>query len=102
MADNEKEEVIHVHSISDLCKQTFIEKDTMTRTLWGIAVVCITLCGASIAWALSVNTSISALEVKTAYQEQKLHQLDELINQKLDILIKRAEESDRLRRQNAR
>jgi len=93
MAEHEKgEEISHIHDISDLCKSTFLDKDSATRTFWAICIFLITLAGSAIAWALSMSGTVSSLQTKSFYQEQKITQLDESINKKLDILIKRAEE----------
>ena len=93
MADHEKtEEISHIHDISDLCKSTFLDKNDATRTFWAVSIFLITLSGSAIAWALSMSGTVSSLETRAIYQEQKITQLDESINKKLDILIKRAEE----------
>ena len=99
MQDQEErnEELLHIHEISDLCKQTFLDKDTAIRAFWGICFFLITVFGSAVAWAMSMNGTVSSLETKSIYQEQKINQLDESINKKLDILIDRDRDKDRER-----
>ena len=82
--------------IPDLCKATFLTQDKFLSMVWIIAVLILTGGGGCIAWAMATTNSITELKQTQIEEKGKVEYLQNEVNKKLDILIKRAEEQKRI------
>ena len=74
--------------IPDLCKSLFLTKEKFLSIIWIIAGLLLATGGGCIAWAMATNVSIVELKSKQEIQVNKIENLNEQINSKLDELLK--------------
>lgn len=78
-----------IEDIPDICSMQFLTKEKMLGWLWVLVLTVMATAGTCVAWAMTVNTSITELTQSQIYQDSKIQYLQDEINKKLDILLKR-------------
>lgn len=83
--------------IPDLCKSLFLTKEKFLSILWILAAMMLATGSGCIAWALATNVAIVEVKGNLELQVNKLENLNNQINSKLEELLKlkkNAEQSD--------
>jgi galactokinase len=84
------------NEIPDLCKNIFITQKKFLSTIWIVAGLLLGTGTGCIAWAMATNSSITELKQTQIEEKAKVAYLQNEVNKKLDILIKRGEQQKRI------
>ena len=78
-----------IEEVPQLCKQTFLSMETGIKVLWIVGALLLSCAGTAVAWAFTTNSAVVSMKEKQMSDEEKITQLDNEINKKLDVLINR-------------
>ena len=87
--------------VRPVCLKYFLTNSAFYGALKVAIPVAIVFIGSVIGYALANNSTVSVLKTTSEYHSQQIETLNKEINYKLDLLIKKADETERQRRLDA-
>lgn len=84
----------------EICEEVLVKKSTVFSSFWIAVPVVLVLIGSAVAWAVATSSDVSSLKTDMSNVKVRLDKLDEQVNQKLDIIIAKMAEQERIDKLN--